>query len=358
MPKDRETLFIKPCWDDLSPPSLDAARINKVFAEGGQTTLLLDTNVLIEMESVVENGNNWKAVKRRGLRNLVKLLEKCPAKSICLSPGVAFREMPPGVAEYSRKCYEAFVSRHTGFVDTPNSIRAHYKGKTRDYGFEDLEKDAQVLLSIPYVSLLHLLIVHHSNRGTAIEKFTEYLDRLSRRLDVVSAKEVQIAQYVFASPGVKQRATIEARRVLLANFTKTKDNKVPRNWSEASRVAFNGACDLNLLNSANGIDSYGLDGHHQDVWIATQDAKLAEFVERFHYLNIDGEHGKFGTAPIEPEHAGDRYWTFAALKHAEILNERNAMSRAVNPELLLAAAADAMVELRAVFEELTSPPVQ
>lgn len=307
------TYFFRPSRSGGAEPVLNPVLVAVNASHGIETTLALDTNVLIAMERIVKGGNKNSLLKQYGLHNLVDLLGRCPPKSICLSPGRAFDEMPPALAEKSRWNFEAFCAKHLpSFTDTPNCIHTTFVGKDSDYGYLDLDPVAQAFLAIPFTALLYLNVIDKSYSGRPIQKFKEFLRRLSDDLDMLSAKEIEIAKYCFAEPPATAIETIRLRKLFRANFLKTNDNKAVHTYDEAMAVAFNGACDLTLINCANVVQTQGLDGVQQDCWIATRDKKLFEFSKVSHYLNLDGEAGKFAVAAILPEHGNDEYWQEAA----------------------------------------------
>lgn len=245
------TYFFKPSHPLGGVPVLNQIRVAENLSKGITTTLVLDTNVLIRMEKVVYGGNKKSLLKEHGLHNLVDFVNRCPPQSIALSPGMALGEMPPASAEKSRWLYEVFCSEHLPrFVDTPNCIKSKFEGKKTNYGFLDLEPIAQAFLAIPFCSLLYLNIVDKTYQGSPIRKFEEFLRRLSDDLDILSAKEIEIAKYCFSEPPAKSREAIEVKKVFRENFLKTKigKGKLVRTFNEAMAVAFNGACDLSLIN--------------------------------------------------------------------------------------------------------------
>ncbi|MDP4571960.1 hypothetical protein Q8O96_23095 [Pseudomonas sp. LPH60] len=89
---EARTLFIKA--SRITESTLDPVHIARNKSANVETTISLDTNMLIGMEKVVKHGNKWASVKKQGLQNLVKLLHRCPPQSVCLSPGLALSEMP------------------------------------------------------------------------------------------------------------------------------------------------------------------------------------------------------------------------------------------------------------------------
>lgn len=307
------TYFIKAGRSVEGAVKLDPVLVAINKYRGVETTIILDANVIISMERVVDNGNKWSSVKEQGLHNLIKLLQKCPPQSACLSPGLALKEMPPELAKQAKEKYELFFAKHLpGFVDTPNSVDSNYRGKKHDYGFKDLDEGARAVLAIPFACILYLNLIENSFSGTPIEKFFAYLDCLETEVDVLSVTEIEIAKYCFANPPADCRVTIELRKKIRRNFLKTGEGKLPSSFSEVMNVAFNGACDIHLLQSANAIDQNGLDGIEQDCWIATQDKKLFDFCSFFHHVSQDGEVGRYAASTIHPEHLKDPYWSEAA----------------------------------------------
>lgn len=310
------TYYFRPSHSGVTEPVLNPVLVAINASHSIETTLILDTNVLIAMERVVKGGNKNSLLKQYGLHNFVDLLDRCPPQSICLSPGRAFAEMPPVLAEKSGSSFEAFCAKHLpSFGDTPNCIHTTFIGKDSDYGYLDLDTVAQAFLAIPFAALLYLNIIDKSFSGSPIQKFKEFLRRLSCDLDMLSAKEIEIAKYCFAEPPATAIETIRLRKILRANFLKTKENKSVHTYNEAMAVAFNGACDLTLINFANVAQTKELDGVQQDCWIATRDKKLFEFSKISHYLDLNGEAGKFAVSTILPEHNNDEYWQQAT--HAQ-----------------------------------------
>lgn len=307
------TYFFRPSRRDNSEPILNPVLVAVNASQSIETTLILDTNILIAMERVVKGGNKNSLLKLHGLHNLVALLQRCPPKSICLAPGRALNEMPPALAEKSRWKFEEFCAKHLpSFCDAPNCIHKTFTGKDRDYGYLDLEPISQAFLAIPLTALIYLNIIDKFFPGSPIQKFKEFLRRLSEDLDVLSAKEIEIAKYCFAEPPATAKETIRLRKLLRTNFLKTKDNKAVHTYDEAMAVAFNGACDLTLINFANVGQARDLDGKQQDCWIATRDKKLFEFSKILHYLDLNGKAGELAVLTMLPEQSKDNYWQEAA----------------------------------------------
>ena len=349
---EKRTLFIKPSRPIDAVAKLDPVLIAKNKSEGVETTITLDTNILISMEKVVNNGNKWASVKKQGLHNLVKLLQRCPPRSVCISPGLAFNEIPPKLAQQSREKYELFCSEHLpGFVDSPNCIYSEYKGKKENYGYDDLSDESKAVLAVPFTCILYLNLIENKFKGKPIEKYQKFSDKLEYKVDILSVIEIEIAKYCFAEPPSDCRETIELRKKIRNNFLKTSCGKLPKDSSEVMNIAFNGACDIHLLQSANIIDQNGIDGVKQDSWIATKDKKLVDFCNIFHHINLDGEVGKYAAKTIHPEHSKDLYWMWADADFEVRSMKRRSYheSREIEFNDLVVVADEAIAEIRQAF---------
>ncbi len=348
-----KTVFIKPSYSSNKNNILDSLRVENNRKNGIETALVLDTNILIEMEQVIKNGNDQTSLEKSGLKALINLLERCPA--ICISPGMAFGEMPPELANraFNYYYYELFCEVHLpSFRDIPNCNHREYVGKREGYGYLDLEFKNQVFLAIPFVSLLYLNLVDKKFAGNPLEKFKEFLRRVSCDLDLLSAKEIEIAKYCLAIPPAPCVKTISRRKILRNNFLKTKKGKNPKNFEEVMAIAFNGACDLSLINFANAGDLHGITGMKQDVWIATQDQKLVEFTSIFQYINAGSSVGEYVSIDIHPEFENDSYWQSVMKEHQSLIKSREKYraEREFDHDGLVAIAKNAIVELRSKFD--------
>lgn len=346
------TYYIRPSWAGGLEPKIDPILVAQNAQRGIGTTILLDTNILIHMEKVVKGGNKIPLLKRHGLHNLVSLLNRCPPNSIALSPGRAFTEMPPALATMSAELYEAFCEKHLpGFSDVPNCIRKIFSGQRYDYGYLDLDPMTQGYLAIPYAALLYLNIVDKKCKGSPIQKFEEFLKRMVVDLDVLCAKEIQIAKYCLSEPPPASLETIRLKRRFRANFLKTKQDKSIHTGLEATAVAFNGACDLTLMNVANTVIVNGFDGTPQDCWIATRDEKLVELSKVFNYIDIPENSGKFALTTVLPEHDEDHYWLAANELHQSLAISRMVANstRVLDLETLIAKAKCANDEALLIF---------
>jgi hypothetical protein len=252
--------------------------------------------------------------------------------AVSLSPSWAFDEMPPVRAEQSKIYFEKFCTKFLPtFIDAPNSVQKTYIGKECEYGFFDLEPVAQSFLAASFVSLLFIGKLDKVSKLSPIEKFKEFLKIMVEELDILCEKEIEIAKYCFANPKSTSKETIEIRRQIRRNFLKYKDS-LPKTYNEALSVAFNGACDLGIINITNMLDGKKLDGIKQDCWIATTDNKLYEFCNKAYYLNIWGQSGVVFTYDVLSDQENDEYWleAYDVLRELSKSRENYHLSRKID----------------------------
>lgn len=330
--------------------SLDIKLIQQNITAGIETTLLIDTNLLIAIEKTVKLGNSVTAIEQMGLKKLVSLALNSPPQSLCLSPGLALAEMPPALASKARSAYEIFCSVHLPtFVDTPNAIHTKFEGKEIDFGFDDLGDSEKQVLGIPYFSLLMLNFADKMMKMRPQEKLKLFLEILENDLDVLSAKEIEIAKYCLLEPGAADVKTIAIRKIMRSNFLKTKDNKSITSSKEAFAAAFNGACDLTLINAATKMQSQGLGGIPQDCWIATADRKLFEFSLVFGYLNVFGQAGQLAILSMNQEQAVSADWLLVNEWQKEATQKRISRS-GPSPEQLLTSVQRAIGRISKFYD--------
>lgn len=325
---------------DIENFSSKLVETNKI--KGLETTLFLDSNILIRMEYVVKNGNTIDLVRYHGLYELISIIRECPPESIFLSPGVALAEMPPQMAVISKEKYEKFLEKHLpNFIDAPGSINREYNNFYEKYGFDQLPRGRQVILVVNYLSIIYLNIINNKYKKIKpIEKFIIFINTLEEKIDVLSSTIIEIARYCFAIPPAESKNIINTCKKVRMNFAKTTDGKLPRSDEDYKNIAFNGACDINLLFTANALQQKGLDGIQQDCWIATQDIKLAEFCDLFHHINIAGEVGKYSASSFDNEMEKDPFWMNSYNYHISKMQERNGyhLLRKIDYDKLIALA--------------------
>jgi hypothetical protein len=357
-----KTLFIKPNHLGTSIPELSAeiVRVNK--SKNIETTLILDNNVLVTMERIVKNGNKWSSALESDLNNLLELLKNCPPYSICLSPAFALNEMPPQRAQSARDAYELFCEKHLPtFVDTPNSTNSSYDGVNENYGFNDLSIRSQKVLSITYLNFLYLNYIYHFFKGAPLEKFKAYVDLLDKKVDLLSATELEIAKYCFCDiTKIKDKSTTDFVKNIRNNSVKIteykKNPRLPKSLAEFQKIAFNAASDIHLLHVVNAMDGRYLDGIKQDCWVATLDKKLASFSNFFHQLSINGELQPYSISSAPKLIQEQEYWDLAheyfSLK--SISRREHYLSSSIDFDKLLRIIDDAILQTAQAFENISN----
>ncbi|MBO1531349.1 hypothetical protein J3492_08995 [Psychrobacter sp. F1192] len=305
----RATIF-KPNQNFENERKLDLNLICLNKKNGIETSLLLDTNILIKIETVVKNGNKWKNVKEQGLDKFVTLLQRSPPRSVCPSIGFALNEMPPQNAEFSQKCYEIFFAKHLPkFVDTPNSIKSNFSNThiKKDYGFDDLDINRKTPIFLHYASFIYLNAVYRDSRyKTPFEKFKAYLDLVVENINLISAMDLEIAKYCFS---MDQDGLIDYKKDIRGNFLKIggKRGRLAKNIEDIKKIAFNATCDVHLVDAVNISDQVGLSDVKQDTWIVTTDEKLVDIFKYFHYIHEGNTVGRIA-AITRNDHHNSEYW--------------------------------------------------
>lgn len=159
---------------------------------------------------------------------------------------------------FKRK-YEQFLTKHLPhFIDAPGSINRDYHNYFEIYGFEYLPRGHQAILVVNYLNLIYLNIIY--NKLKPIEKFKLFINVLDDKVDVLSSTIIEIARYCFVIPPAESKNIINTCKKVQTNFAKTTNGKLPRSDEDYKHIEFNGACDINLLFTANTLEQKGFDG--------------------------------------------------------------------------------------------------
>ncbi|MDX2370709.1 MAG: hypothetical protein QNK36_20290 [Colwellia sp.] len=304
--------FIKPTVDKDKTPILNKNRQTENTINGIETSIMIDTNVLIRIESVVKNGNTLRQVKQKNLNKLLDVLNnKYCIQSV--SAGLAQMEMPPANREYAHYCFNEFTrvhasslsDDHRGLNDAPES------SDLIAWGFDELDKEYQSVYSFFYGSFLLLLIANQQALSPE-KKYKYYISRVVKEFDLISSSISEIAKLCFYSPttteGVDFKNLLTATKGnFLAKPKKYYGQKLtPENKLKVS--AFNSATDLFFIQSATYSDAKGFEGTKQDTWIATADGKLASFIKYFAYSYLGKDTGMLAEIERYPEQVDSPYW--------------------------------------------------
>jgi len=229
-------------------PKLDVNLLIENTNREIETSIIFDTNLLCVIEDVVKKGNKWKTIREYKLDKLVKLLNQ-PNTAISISAGTALVEMPPANREFSQHCYNEFLSKHAQqFVDDPRGVNdIPPKSSIKDWGFDELDIDAQKLLSLFYGSFLILQMVNREHLKP-IDKYALYLQKVIEEFDMVSAPLSEIAKICFYNPakniGDDFKAFLSAN---ISNFLKIPKKYYGKKLSTSEAIkksAFNSALDI------------------------------------------------------------------------------------------------------------------
>ncbi|MDE0853903.1 MAG: hypothetical protein OSA97_05730 [Nevskia sp.] len=312
----RPLYFVKTAYGfDEAMPLLNEDRLKHNKLALRETSIVFDTNVLIEIEQVVNEGNTAQTVQEHGLQPLVDLLRSPFASDTSFSVGGALREVPPSRVPDLKDAYERFVRTHLPrFADHPLAMQATLYQPELRQTFAKLPKDAQVFFAVSYTSLLCLLkVLKSSEEKRPLEVFGAYLKSVILTLDLISLKEANIARWCISPELNRDAGYMERRRRIRRNFCLLKSKRAPRNSDEAKAIAFNGACDLTLIDSTIVMDGRGFAGSKQDCWIATFDEKLWEFCSAFHHVLTEQGTGAFGEIDTAPSAEPNEFWAASAL---------------------------------------------
>ncbi len=264
---------------------LDRDAIRGNYRNGRQTNIMVDTNILLTIETAYSKSQRHKDLKDAGVLELTRLIEKTTKYGVFISPAAAYQELPPGRRAAVEAAFERFLKDYLPkFRYDPNSVKVPFAGEGSDpEPFSALSMERQKTIACSYASLLAMNIIHRLDALDGLEKFVLYLDYCAEVLDLISLKELTIARYVFA-PEKGMTDEVRKRKVAAANnFTKLKKGggKGLTPAQVLKRIALNGANDLKLISAADIVNnsrelfSFGMVEH--DVWIATSDEKLYEF---------------------------------------------------------------------------------
>jgi len=266
------------------------------------------------MEKAINDDSYSIIDETHELWNLVKLLRECGGL-ISVSPGFAFSEMPPVAAADSTLIFDAFFKKYLPmYSDAPDSTFDDFSDeieKTKgsfNYTYGDLYFRERFALGVSYASLLYLNYIERGFDTKPLNQYVRYLSMAEKKIDIIGAKESEIARFCLSPQGRDKGELADVRRKVRNNFIRTKKGKPPRTSKEMKAVAFNGARDLALINAANVADTVRSDGMVQDNWIATHDFKLADFASVFRHVEVDGEPGKGIEFSQFEEQCLDDYW--------------------------------------------------
>lgn len=300
--------IVKPLYEHRMPV-LDRARLLENAVAKRETVLALDTNVLGQINELVHRGGHYGDLAQLGLDQLLQVLTQPDYRTLVIAAGQAFQELPGALLHQFHDAYEWFLSRYVpGFYDHPLALPPRLSTPRADEGFWDRTQDAQVAFSLSYSLLLLLQAVCiDGTEKNHFARFRRFIDLVTAEVDVLSAKEIEIARWCLSPAIDEDEAYGKRRKRMIQNFARIKGRR-PRSITELRRIALNGTHDLWFITSAMYLDVHGLCGIAQDTWIATFDDKLAEYCNYFNYVPAGALTGAFAASECRPSAFDPGYW--------------------------------------------------
>ncbi|GBG14908.1 FixH protein [Novimethylophilus kurashikiensis] len=289
--------------------SMDRARYNK--SKNIESNFLVDTNILIDMDSACEDQYpaDEATLIKFGLLEFVSFLKACHDEEIPYGITAYFgiSEMPSHLAQKRAKSLNTFSQKFGLVWMDDDSSMPEQLGRSLPSQFDVLTQDQQDFLAISFASLLLILIVERDGEEfSPIGRLKRYVREHRRHIGVISVRELAIARYVFARQQDCSGELDKLRSKVEMNFAK-RDKKRPKNIGEMQAIALNGASDLAMLNAMNIADVKGLDGRKLDCWLFTKDEKLGMYNSIC--FNTGQGSDQVGMFTVFHEHPGESlYW--------------------------------------------------
>lgn len=282
-----QTHFIRTYDSPYGIDRVDPASIYYLFDRYQTvTSLILDTNVLIDMEKIVRGGNHAHLLKEHRISELVNLLNSSAPASVNITPGIAFYEIPQSRIAEVEWFYQQFCAKHLpNWGDTPDCqpIEESYS-EPEPVTIHNLTSKHRDMVAVTYCLMLKIIMLYKSRHLNAREKFDAFFDYACNQLNMLSFKEIEVAKYCFFDQLEPNESKPEFFKSIRDNFI-AKGGKNPQTFESAARIALNSAFDLILLESPALMlrAKTQLAGYNQDYWLVSYDGKLKSFSERFRY---------------------------------------------------------------------------
>lgn len=246
-------------------------------------TLILDTNVLININNAYRTTERHKQLSLIGLPEIAAKIKRYAGKDLKLSVGNSLSEVPLFLREHIYFSYLSFFNDYIGDwrrLYQPAKVNTHFplkRSEAVERSFSALPDQLKLIMAPDYSSLLYISIIQSFVSARDIEKFEFYLYLVERELDLVSAKSKSIARYAFA-PELGMDDNLRTFRSLCRkNFAPTG----LRDLKEIERAVLNGVFDFNLIFTGEVLQSESditreINGVG-NLYIATYDRKLHQF---------------------------------------------------------------------------------
>ncbi|MFJ5437878.1 hypothetical protein ACIPT2_08415 [Pectobacterium brasiliense] len=281
-----EAIFVKPSRnniDDVDTLTMERARSNQ--ENGVETVIIPDTNVLINMENVSGMPLSVDSLKKKGVYNILSFMDKCTRNSIGLwwCPYFAISEMPGFSAVQSIKKIELFEKR--GFMQwsyEENNI-GNINSLQKDNSFPCMEIEEKEVMALSFSSLLLMIIIERDFKNSSpYEKMLCYINMIEHKVGLISAREYVIAAIIFSCESKTDKEFNALRKDVKNNFSSWGKMKNGTDIEKIVKCASNGARDIHMLDACNILDSNK--SEPRDVWLATADFKMVNFMNNFHHV--------------------------------------------------------------------------
>jgi len=302
--------ILKPGEDDIQ---LDCTRLAKNVSSGKRTAIQLDANMFIsflEHQSDPSSAGDNK-LRDFGLYEFVELIRYCNVNQIPVSihPGLALIEVIGDLQKATREYDRFFEDYSLGSLDNPEGRSL---GPARLHDSEcalfHLSGDELKFRAPAFLSILAMLMTENDeNLHGPAQRIERYLKLMLEFVGVFSVKETLIAQLVLGDLASEAEEngfpfdenTAKFYSAIVSNFARRKKGGRARNLDDILRICFNAANDIAQVNMAILGDGRVIDGEKLDVWLATQDVKLARFLGAVSYRElIPGEKGMFAEVTL------------------------------------------------------------
>ena len=226
-----QTHFIRTYDSPYGIDRIDPASIYYLFDRHQTvTSLILDTNVLIDMAQIVMRGNHSDLLKGHRISGLVDFLKNTPPMAVNIMPGIAFDECPAEYVGIMNDYFQAFCAKHLpGWCDTPDCISVGDDAlNVAQETIHSLPPAYMAGMAVPYCLLLKINMLHRMRYLSAREKFDAYIDYACNQLNCLSFKETEIAKHCFFDQYELNEIKPELFRKIRDNFTKKTTEKIPK----------------------------------------------------------------------------------------------------------------------------------
>jgi hypothetical protein len=298
----RTPFFIKVCRYTDEQPSFTPLDVIKKFANGVETSVVLDLNILSIMREAMDPSSEISADGR----TLLEMRRILNTPLLFVSPGLALGEADESYLIPLHNAFEAFLQTHLqGYIDAPNAT-CDYAERVWSKNFNALPEVDRQFLSVSYLALLKIHdILLSSPKASGEAKFDLFLEYMDGVANFVPALESEVAKFCFSEKSILEASPFaEICKAIRDNF-----NKGGRGQKRVERV-LNGARDLMYLRSVAMMDGKTFDGRLQNTWLLTCDKGIAALATAIYFYPKDGEASKYVTHSKYETRRNNPYWRY------------------------------------------------